>query len=352
MRSANHAPDEGTLRAPTIKDVAELAGVGFKTVSRVLNDEPNVRPQTRERVLAAVAELGYRRNSIASSIRRLDQRTSSIGLIVEDLANPFASMLTRVVQDYALQRSHLVLVGSSDGVPERERELVGQFCARRVDGLIVVPSGEDQSYLEAERARGTQVVFADRPGRRIEADTVVSENAEGVAEAVRHLADHGHTRIAYLGDLETIYTAAQRLEGFRAGTARLGLPPDPRHIRTGLHDSDRAYRATIELFGADRPPTALICGNNLITIGAVHALQYLGIRDRIAFIAFDDLELADLLRPALTVIAQDTAAIGAGAAGHLFERLQDPGTTYRRTTVPVRLIPRSSGEIPASASDG
>ncbi|SDE12808.1 LacI family DNA-binding transcriptional regulator [Glycomyces harbinensis] len=348
MPPVPNPPGDGSMRAPTIKDVAELAGVGFKTVSRVLNDEPNVRPETRERILAAVAELGYRRNSIASSIRRRDQRTSSIGLIVEDLANPFASSLTRAVQDYALERQHLVLVGSSDGVPERESDLVAEFSARRVDGLILVPNGTDQSYLEIERAHGIPVVFVDRPGRGIEADTVISENALGVAEAVRHLAAFGHTRIAFLGDLPTIHTTERRLAGFRTAMAELGTGPDPRHVRTGLRDGDRAYRAAVELFGLDPAPTALICGNNLITIGAVHALQHLGLRDRVAFIAFDDLELADLLRPALTVIAQDTAAIGTSAARALFERLQDPAAPYRRISLPVRLIPRSSGEIRAS----
>jgi LacI family transcriptional regulator len=349
MPPVRPSPSDGSMRAPTIKDVAAHAGVGFKTVSRVLNDEPNVRPETREKVLAAVTDLGYRRDSIASSIRRSDRRTSSIGLIVEDLANPFASMLTRVVQDFAVERRHLVLVGSSDGVLERERELVGEFASRRVDGLLVVPNGDDQSYFEAERARGMPVVFIDRPGGRIEADTVISENAAGVADAVRHLAAHGHTRIAYLGDLPSIYTAAQRLEGFRSAMDECG-GADPRFIRAGLHDGEQAHRAVFELFGSDPAPTALISGNNLITIGAVRALQRMGLRDRVAFIAFDDLELADLLHPALTVIAQDTAAIGATAASHLFERLQDPASPFRRTSVPVRLIKRASGEIPAPAN--
>jgi LacI family transcriptional regulator len=346
MPTRNATNDE-PMRAPTIKDVAEHAGVGFKTVSRVLNDEPNVRPQTRDRVLEAVAALGYRRNSMAGSIRRRDQRTSSIGLIVEDLANPFASTLTRVIQDYALERRYLVLVGSSDGVPERERELVGEFASRRVDGLIMVPSGDDQSYLESERALGIPVVFADRPGSRFTADTVVSENAAGTGEAVRHLATRGHSRIAYLGDIETIYTAGQRLAGYRAALSRIGAAHGERYLRTGLHDSAGAYAAAREVFALDPAPTALITGNNLITIGAVHALQDLGLRERIAFVAFDDLVLADLLGPALTVVAQDTAAIGTEAVTRLFERLREPTAAFARTSIPVRLIPRGSGEIPA-----
>jgi Transcriptional regulators len=350
--TSRKATDGSPLRAPTIKDVAAEAGVGIKTVSRVMNDEPNVRPEMRARVLETATRLNYRRNSIASSIRRLDQRTASIGLVVEDLANPFASMLTRVVQDYALERQHLVLVGSSDGVIDREREVVAEFCSRRVDGLIVVPSGSDQSYLEEERKRGTPVVFVDRPGRRMKADTVVSDNANGVIEAVRHLGGHGHSRIAYLGDRKSIYTAAQRLEGYRTAMAELTEAVDERYVRTGLRDSESAYRAAHDVLAAEPAPTALVCGNNVATTGAVHAMQKLGVRERVAVIGFDDLELADLLRPALTVIAQDIQQLGRQAAELLFERLRQPDVPIRRTTVPVRLIHRGSGEISAVINSG
>ncbi|NUQ89184.1 MAG: LacI family DNA-binding transcriptional regulator [Glycomyces artemisiae] len=346
MARTDEPPDR---RAPTIKDVALLAEVGIKTVSRVLNDEPGVRPETRDRVLKAVESLGYRRNTIASSIRRRDRRTASIGLVVEDLANPFASSVTRAIQDYAAARSHLVLVGSSDGDPARERTLVQEFGSRLVDGLVIVPSGADQSYLEYERAHGVPVVFVDRPGKRFKADAVVSENAEGTAAAVRHLAARGHERIAFLGDRQSVYTAAQRLAGFKSAMEALHGGADKRYIRTGLRDPRQARDAAVEVFGLDPAPTALVCGNNLAAIGAVHALQELGVRDRVACIAFDDVELADLLRPSLTVIAQDTAALGATAARLLFERLDEPGAPFRRTTVPVRLVPRESGEIPASA---
>ncbi len=335
-------------RAPTIKDVAAAAGVGIKTVSRVMNGEPNVRPEMRERVLAAAARLNYRRNTIASSIRRLDQRTASIGLVVEDLANPFASTLTRVVQDFALERSHLVLVGSSDGVADRERDVVTEFCSRRVDGLIIVPSGADQSYLEDERRRGTSVVFVDRPGKRIKADAVVADNAAGIGEAVRHLGARGHRRIAFLGDRKAIYTAAQRLEGFRAAMRELTSGDvDDRYVRTGLRDEQEADRAAYEVLTQDPAPTAIVCGNNVATVGTVHAMERLGVRDTVALIGFDDIALGDLLKPALTVVAQDIGELGRQAAELAFERLACPAEPFRRVTVPVRLITRGSGEIPA-----
>jgi len=331
---------------PTIKDVAELAGVAFKTVSRVLNDEPNVRPETRARVEDAITTLNFQRNVAASSIRRLDRRTTSIGLVVEDVANPFASRLARTVQDAAGQRRHLVLVGSSDNVGEREQELVSQFLARRVDGLIVMPGTGGQAYLTRARRRGIPVVFVDRPGRDIDADAVLSDNDGGTRAAVEHLGRIGHRRIAFLGDQLDLYTAVSRLDGYRTGVRELvGTVPDE-DVRTGLHTSERARAAAAELLTRDAAPTALICGNNLISIGALHALQDLRARDRVAVVGFDDIELADLLTPGVTVVAQDVAQLGRHAVDLLFARIGDPDTEYQRVVVPVALVPRGSGEIP------
>jgi LacI family transcriptional regulator len=350
LASAALDPRAGTAkRRPTIKDVAALADSSHKTVSRVLNNEPNVRPEMRTRVLEAAAALDYRRNTAASSIRRRDQSTASIGLIVEDLASPFASRLTRAVQDYALKRHHLVLVGSSDGELDRERALVAEFSSRRVDGLLVVPSGADQSYLEAQRRRGTPVVFIDRPGRRINADAVVSEHEKGVRDAVRHLAGHGHTRIGYLGGCQSVYTAARRLAGYRAAMRELTGGSDERHVRIGLRRSGDAYQATLALLAQAPAPTALVCGNDLIATGVLRALQQRGVRDQVAVVGFDDLELAALLGPALTVVARDVVAIGQRATGLLFRRLQHPtDRTYERIAVPTTLIPHGSVAVPAN----
>jgi LacI family transcriptional regulator len=127
----------------------------------------------------------------------------------------------------------------------------------------------------------------------------------------------------------------------------IGGGPDERHVRTGVRDSASAYQAALDVLDQTPAPTALVCGNNLITAGVVHAMQKLGVRDRVAVIGFDDLELADLLQPGLTVVAQDIAAIGWHAADLLFRRLQHPTDSYERAAVPVTLIPRGSGEIPA-----
>lgn len=334
-------------RPATMKDVASAAGVSTKTVSRVLNGQSDVHPRTKARVEAAMKALNFRPNAMASVIRKRGGRTAFIGLVVDDLTNPFMAMLARAVQDGMLERKHRVLMGSSEGLLQRERELVAQFVTCRVDGLIIVPSGTDQSYLEKDRAQGIPVVFVDRPGRRIKADAVLSDNVNGVKRAVQHLAKYGHRRIGYIGDLSDFHTAAQRLEGYRQGMLSVTGRVDADCVRVNVHTVRDAELATQALLGLTPRPTALVCGNNLMTNGALHVLQAHGLRQRVAVIGFDDQDFADLLAPALTVITQDVVAMGRLASRTLFRRLEGESEPAGFQTVPVSLVERGSGELAA-----
>src|SRR3989442_14906960 len=195
-------------------DVAGLAGVALKTVSRVVNSEPGVSPELEARVRRAIEQLNYRRDANAATLRRLGRKTQTIGLVLEDVSNPFSSELHRAVEDAARERGVLVFAGSCDEDPERERELIGSFRDRRVDGIIVVPASHDHTYLYEERRAGTALVFVDRPPSNPGAHSVVSDNVEGARTAVQHLLGHGHRRIAFFGDLLTISTAEARLRGY------------------------------------------------------------------------------------------------------------------------------------------
>jgi LacI family transcriptional regulator len=326
-------------------DVAARAGVSLKTVSRVVNEEPRVAGATAGKVQAAIRALGFRRHEGASHLRR-GSTTASVGLVLMDVADPFYSSLTRAVEEVALRHRFLVLAGSSDEDPERERELALSLCARRVDGLLVVPAGTDQAYLEPEVGAGTPVVFVDRPGVGLEADAVLVDNAGGTRAAVEHLAAHGHRRIGFLGDAPAIYTARERLRGYRAAMAGLvGRSDDDRMVAMGPH-TPASVAAALDRFGAGRHPvTALVTGNNRITVLALRALALAAGR-RPALVGFDDLELADLLDPGLTVIEQDAAALGHAAAELLFSRLAGDDSPLRRIVLPTRLVARGSGEFP------
>lgn len=328
-----------------MRDVAALAKVSIKTVSRVVNGEGSVSARTVKRVMAATERLDYRHNLTASTLRRSDGRSATIGVVLEDVANPFSSALHRSIEDVAVKRGVLVLAGSSDELADRERRLVSAFASRRVDGLIIQPAGHDHSYLMAERKAGTAIVFVDRPPRFFDADTVVTDNAAGVSRGVKHLITHGHRRIAFLGDLHTISTAAERHDGYVKQLTELGMPVDERLVRLDLRGIDKAEAAVTELMKRRNPPTAMFTAQNLITIGAFRALRRLGLHKKIALIGFDDILLADLVEPGITVIAQDPAGIGRAAAETLFRRLDGDRSGSHHHVVLTRLITRGSGEI-------
>jgi len=328
-----------------MREVAALAKVSIKTVSRVVNGESGVTPRLARRVMAASERLNYRHNMTASSLRRSDGRSATIGVILEDVANPFSSVLHRSIEDVAVRRGVLVLAGSSDEQEDRERELVSAFASRRVDGLIIQPSSHDHSYLLTERKAGTAIVFVDRPPAFLDADTVLTDNVAGARRGVRHLVEHGHRRIGYLGDLHTIATAADRHRGYVEELTEQRMKVDERLVRLDLHGIEKAEAAVKELMGGASPPTALFTGQNLITIGAFRALRRLDLHHRVALIGFDDILLADLLEPAITVIAQDPVGIGRKAAEVLFRRLDGDRSASEHHIVRTRMIARGSGEI-------
>jgi LacI family transcriptional regulator len=317
-----------------MKDVAAAAEVALKTVSRVVNEEPGVNAATAARVVAAIERLGYRRNESARVLRK--GRTASIGLVIEDVADPFYSGISRAVEDVALRNGSLVLSGSTGKEPERERGLVLTFCSRRVDGLIIVPTGSDHEYLLPELDAGIAAVFADRPGG-LDVDTVLSDNSGGARTGVTHLIRHGHRRIAYVGDSASIFTATERLYGYRHALRDAGLPYDESLVATG--PAEQAGTALTGMLSFDDPPTAVFTGNSRITVAVLRTGH------RLAMVAFDDFELADLLVPGVTVVAQDPVRLGSTAAELLFRRLAGDLGTPERIELPTRLIPRGSGEL-------
>ncbi len=334
-----------------MKDVASLAGVSLATVSRVINGNGDVRTDLARRVHDAVEILGYRRDLTASTLRRTDRLSSTVGLIIEDVANPFFSAVHRGVEDIARRRGVLTFAGSADEDPVRERELAEAFGARGVDGLIIVPCGSDQRYLLRERESGTPLVFADRPPRFLDADAVVTDNAGGARTAVEHLLGAGHRRIGYLGDRASVVTAVDRRRGYREARALAGIAADPALERLGLVDSDAAESTAREMLLVPDPPTALFTAQNLITIGAIRALRERGLQHEIALVGFDDVTLADQVQPGITVVMQDPNALGRRAAELLFSRLDGDDGESQLVVMPTELVPRGSGEIaPAGAT--
>ncbi|HEY5979907.1 MAG TPA: LacI family DNA-binding transcriptional regulator [Microlunatus sp.] len=338
-------PAPGARRRATMRDVAALAGVGLKTVSRVVNEEPNVSGETKERVERAIEALGFEPNHGAGSLRRGGGRTLTIGLILDAVDNPFSAAINRAVETVATARRTAVFAASSDDDTARERELVAAFNRRRVDGLIITAYGPDQGYLQSERDHGTPLVFVDRVPNGLLADVVLTDNLIWTRVATQHLIDHGHRRIAFLGDDLGIPTARDRRLGYEQAMAGAGLPVLDGFSVGDLTSAELAAAEVERLLEHPDPPTALITAQNVITIGGVRALHRRGRQSEIALVGFDDLPLADLLTPGITVVAQDPIEIGRVAAERLFARMDGDLGPAEIITVPARLIIRGSGEI-------
>lgn len=332
-----------------MRDVAELAGVSVKTVSRVFNRAPNVRADVSERVETAVVSLGFRRNIVAKNLRT-GVATSSIGLVIADLRNPFYAAIAMGVEAVANRHLATMTIGSSAEDLVRERQLVTELLERHVDGLIVVPTGGDHSYLEPQRRLGVHIVFVDRPATGIDADAVVLDNVGGARRATQHLLGLGHRRIGFVGDSEIVQTAQERLAGYRLALDEAGVPFDPALVRFGSPRSELAEVAARQLLSGDDPPTAIFAENNRNCIGVIRVLR--SIKRPVGVVGFDDFELADLLATPVTVVGYDPGELGRAGAELLFSRMGGDVRPPQRIVIPTRLIVRGSGELRPDPASG
>ena len=330
---------------PTMRHVAALAGVGIKTVSRVINDEAGVSEATRQKVLDAIAQLNYQLDVTAGSLRRAGRRTLSVGLLLPSVSNPFSGEIHRAMEDALGVRGIAVFAASLDDDPKREQAIIAAFLGRRVDGLVLTPIAKNQAYMIPEHSRNLPMVFIDREPVGVEADAVVTDNAVGAGKAASHLLRHGHTKLAYLGDRTDIQTARERRRGFLEEVGGAGIPTSALPVINDLHDEEAARRAALELLNSEDPPTAIFSSQNLVTFGTMRAMKELGVHKRVALVGFDDFTLADMMDPGITVIAQHPERIGVKSAERLLARIDGDEQAPRTYIVPSELIPRGSGEI-------
>ncbi|MGC8628089.1 MAG: LacI family DNA-binding transcriptional regulator [Acidimicrobiales bacterium] len=335
------------VQRATMRNVAALAGVGKTTVSRVFNSDPTVSPEIVSRVRTAAAQLNYQPNQAASDLRRRDGRPSTIGLLIQDVANMFWANIFRAVDDVAIGHNVSVLAGNIDGDPKREHQLVANLISRRVNGLIIVPASYDHSYLQYQQRVGTPVVFVDRPPLLLAADSVVSDCRVGAYTAIMHLAQSGHRHIAFLGESTQHAPAIQRYEGYVEALRDIGVALNPAIVRRDSDTEDASARACVGMLSGNDPPTAFFTAHLRATLGAIEALSSLGREETCALVGFDDFPLFDHLRPGVSVIAQDARALGKLAAEVLFERIAGDTSPVKQHVVPTRLIERGSGEVRA-----
>lgn len=333
--------------APTMRDVAAAAGVSLKSVSRVVNGEAHVTVDLRTRVDAAIAELGYRHNHAASFLRSSSRRTRAVGVVVQDLGNDYCAQFLHRVEARLRTEDLVVIASGIDEEPTRERAVVAELIARRVDAIILMPASSSQAYLQRDVDAGLPVVVVDRPAVELTTDCVVADNVRAACEATAHLLDQGHSRILGIFDLPTIATSAQRHHGFIAAHESVGLLPERAlvvdGVRTAAQAEDVVTRFVTGVVG--QRPTAIFAARNSLTVGAARALARGGLSDTVALVGFDDIAMAEMVSPGLTVVRQNVAAIADVVVDLVLSRLAGDDLESRTVVVPTELIRRGSGEI-------
>jgi LacI family transcriptional regulator len=326
-----------------MRDVAQKAHVSVRTVSRVVNGQGEITQATRERVLATIAELGYRPSKVARAL--VTQRSETIGLIVNDIANPFFAEVAHATQQAARAAGYDVFFYNSDGSWEEELRALHSMADHGVDGILIAPS----PGLTAERIKP----FADRFAPIVtlvyaiahpNTSAVLSEIRQGARQAVTYLIDRGHTRIAMLAGPAANPLLHWRVQGYRAALLKRGLPYRAEWIFSGPPTFERGRASTHALLKQYPETTAIFAYNDLLALGAIRACRELGRRvpDDCAIIGFDDISMADLVSPALTTVRVDKRALGGRAMARILEMLAAPGQAFQPIFLPTELIRRES----------
>lgn len=338
----------------TIKDVARRAGVSVATVSHVMNNSRAVSVEAREKVKAAIVALKYRRDGIARSLRV--SQTGTIALMISDITNPFFADMVRGIEDcvHTRGKSFNILLCNTEENDDRERRALDMVLEKRIDGIIIVPTGGNAELLQDLVDNGLPIVLADRHLAGIQADAVVVDNRAASFAITDHLIRLGHRRIGALQAELAASSIRDRVAGYRDAVEAAGLSND-RRLVAGSHSSiEAAVAAGCALLDLRPAPTALFGTNNFMTLGLVRAALERGLRcpDDISIVGFDDFPWAASFQPRLTVIEQPSFAVGQEAAGLLLDRIsrkrQGPSVTV---TLQTRLIVRdSSRALVASAA--
>src|SRR4051794_33622811 len=340
LRSCSHAL---TLdRMATMADVARLAGVSMTTVSHVINGTRPASERARRSVLAAIERTGYRPNTLARALAR--GGTQSLGLAISGLSNPYFMDVVAAVEAAAGRAGHTLLLGDTREDPEHELRIVRTLAERQVDGLLLAPSaGAREHALPYLAKAGTPVVLLDR-FLDVALDQVGCDNEQPTARLVEHLIDLGHRRIGMAIGIRGLSTTEERVRGYTLALDRAGIPFDPALLAEGGSQRDQARTAMHALLEHSEPPTAVVSGNNFMTIGLLRAISERGLRvpDDLALVGFDDFEWADLFHPRLTVIRQPTSELGARAVELLLSRLADPSRPVRSERLEATFVHRDS----------
>ncbi|MCA9833121.1 MAG: LacI family DNA-binding transcriptional regulator [Thermomicrobiales bacterium] len=324
---------------PNIKSVAAHAKVSSATVSRVLNNDPRVSPEVRDRVRAAVAELGYRPNRVARSLRK--QSSETIGVIVSDIENPHFTRAVRTIENAAYEQGYRVILCNTDESTEKQQAYLEVLAAEQVTGIILAPAAADDPTISLVLDLGVPIVAFDRTVDDERADAVLADNVTAVETATNYLIGRGRAHIGFIAGRSEIRTGRDRLRGYEQAVAAAGREPI---IGQGGFRLELAQQATSDLLRAHPELDGLVVGNNLMAIGALKALQENGIQvpQDIALVGIDDPPWSALVSPAMTTLAQPTQTMATVAFELLVSRIRKERSMPREMVYQFDLRVRES----------
>lgn len=332
------------MKTPTIKDVAELAGVSVATVSRVLNGNAYVKGAVRQRVVASAEQLNYRPNRIARSLRT--QRSKTIAVVVPDIQNRFFVALERELENYAFDEGYTVLVCNTGDNPDRESLYLRVLVDEAIAGIVVCPTDEHRSAAQLLEImqKGVALVAVDRRLENAPIDFVLSDNVGGSERAISYLIEQGHRRIGFIAGPNKYTPASERRLGYEQALMRHGIALEPELIQDTNYKSDQSEIATRELLTLENPPTALFLSSGNVAIGCLKAIHKLGLKipDDISLVVFDDPDWAEAYSPPLTVVTQDTLNMGRLTGELLLSRVNGNKEMHKEWRLPTQLVIRSS----------
>ncbi|WP_323765836.1 LacI family DNA-binding transcriptional regulator [Marinovum sp.] len=314
----------------TVRDVAKIASVSTSTVSLALSGSDKVSAKTRQRIWDAAKTVGYVPNPVAQSLAR--GHSDMIGMVIGDVSNPFIARFFKEVERISLKRGHMVIVSDTDTDPARELGILRHLKAQHVAGVLFTPYGNSPEYVEAVQEFKLPMVVLDHKIGPIDADFVATDHELASAMLTEHVIRLGHRRIAHIAGNRGLYSAEQRLAGFRKTIAKAGLQVDEDLILYGEYDGDRAYECTMRLLTRPDRPTAIITANNMMGLGALKATMDLGVAcpDEVSLATIDDVPWGDVIRPRMTMAVQPIADIARVSMEFLLERIK------RRNELPIQ----------------
>ncbi len=327
----------------TIRQVAKLAGVAPITVSRVINNAGYISAETRQKVEAAVSQLGYVPNTLSQSLRW--KQTGMLALVLTDVTNPFWTTVARGVEDAASEAGYHVILCNTDEFPQKQEEYLTALLQKRVDGMLLVPARDDLEDIQRVQMLKVPLVVLDRRLSQPVADAVRCDSESGAYQLTRLLLARGHRQIALLTGPEHVATATDRVTGYRRALRAAGLDSDGESVFYGAFTIQSGQDMARQALALNPRPTAIFAGNNFIAIGMMQTLREAGIRvpEEISVVGFDDLPASLLLDPFLTVAAQPAYEMGREATNLLIKRLAGDGAQAPQEVVlPVEIVERKS----------